>query len=70
MAEDEKLNVKWGNEMGNNEHQNVPRCPTCQSTKVEKISTKSKVGKAVLWGVFAAGSINKIFKCNNCGYKW
>jgi len=50
--------------------QNVPKCPTCQSTKVEKITTKSKVGKALLWGVFAAGSMNKTFKCNNCGYKW
>lgn len=49
---------------------NVPKCPTCQSTQVEKITKGSKVGKALMWGVFALGSINKTFKCNNCGYKW
>lgn len=45
-------------------------CPTCGSTNVEKISGASKVGKAVAYGVLAAGSISKTFHCKNCGYKW
>jgi predicted RNA-binding Zn-ribbon protein involved in translation (DUF1610 family) len=49
---------------------NVPTCPTCGSTNVEKISTSSKVGAAVLVGIFALGKISKTFKCNNCGYQW
>ncbi len=49
---------------------NVPKCPTCSSVNVERISTKSKVGKAIMFGILAAGSIGKTFKCNNCGYKW
>ncbi len=48
----------------------IPKCPTCQSTNVEKISLKSKVGKVVLVGVFAIGKVSKTFKCNACGYQW
>jgi len=49
---------------------NIPKCPTCQSTDVEKISLKSKVGKVALVGVFAIGKVSKTFKCNACGYQW
>ena len=49
---------------------NVPKCPTCGSTHIEKISASSKVGKAVLFGIFAAGAISKTFKCKNCGHQW
>ena len=48
----------------------VPHCPTCGSTNVEKISGASKVGKAVTFGVLAAGSISKTFHCKNCDYRW
>ena len=49
---------------------NVPRCPTCGSAKVRKLSATGKVGKAVLFGIFAAGAISKTFKCNSCGHQW
>jgi predicted RNA-binding Zn-ribbon protein involved in translation (DUF1610 family) len=49
---------------------NLPKCPTCGSTNIRKISASSKVGKAVLFGIFAAGAISKTFKCNKCGYQW
>jgi predicted RNA-binding Zn-ribbon protein involved in translation (DUF1610 family) len=49
---------------------NIPKCPTCGSTNIEKISTSSKVGKAVLFGILAVGAISKTFKCNNCGHRW
>lgn len=48
----------------------VPRCPTCGSKDVKKISGDSKVGKAILFGIFALGAISKTYKCNNCGYQW
>ncbi len=47
-----------------------PKCPTCGSEDIQKISGASKVGKAVLFGVLAVGAISKTFKCNNCGYQW
>jgi len=48
----------------------APKCPTCSSPDVEKISTKSKVMKGIMFGILAAGKISKTFKCNNCGYQW
>ena len=49
---------------------NVPKCPTCGSTNIEKISGANKVTSAVVFGVFSLGHISKTFKCKNCGYKW
>ena len=46
------------------------KCPTCKSTNVEKISTASKVGSALMWGVFAAGKLTKTYQCNECKYRW
>lgn len=48
----------------------TPHCPTCGSNNIEKISGANKVGKAVLFGIFATGSISKTFHCKNCGYRW
>ena len=50
--------------------QNKPKCPICQSTNLSKITTTSKAGKIVLFGIFGAGDIGKTWKCNNCGSKF
>lgn len=49
--------------------ENVPRCPTCNSTKVEKISTTKRWVSTGLFGL-ASSNIGKIMHCKNCGYKW
>jgi len=49
---------------------NIPKCPTCGSTDIQKISDLSKIGKVALVGIFAIGAISKNFKCNNCGNQW
>lgn len=49
---------------------NVPKCPTCNSDKITKISTANKVGSVAFLGVFSLGHISKTFKCDHCGYKW
>ena len=46
-----------------------PRCPTCGSTNIEKISTTSKITGGFLFGVFSS-NVRKTFKCKNCGYRW
>lgn len=46
------------------------KCPTCKSDNVKKISGASKVGSAVMFGVFAMGKLTKTYQCNKCGYKW
>lgn len=49
---------------------NLPKCTACGSTNLTKISTGSKVGKAAMFGIFAAGEMSKTWKCNNCGVKF
>ncbi len=46
-----------------------PKCPTCGSTSIQKISATSKVVGASLFGLFSKTAKSQ-FKCNNCGYKW
>ena len=46
-----------------------PKCPTCQSTDVEKISLTSKVVGGALFGLFSS-NVRKTMHCKNCGYKW
>lgn len=48
---------------------NVPKCPTCQSTNVSKISDLRKVANIAMFGIF--GQTRKCqFECKDCGYKW
>lgn len=48
---------------------NVPKCPTCNSTNIKKISTGERVTSVAMLGLFSK-KINKSFKCKNCGYTW
>ena len=49
--------------------QNTPKCPTCGSTNIEKISTAKKAVGFVAVGVFSS-NFGKTMHCKNCGYKW
>ena len=51
------------------EDDNTLRCPTCNSTKVKKISATSKVVGASMFGLFSKTARSQ-FKCERCGYKW
>lgn len=48
---------------------NTPKCPTCSSHNVKKISGISKVAGAITFGFFSKTAKSQ-FKCNNCGYTW
>ena len=48
---------------------NKPKCPTCNSTNLKKISTTSKVVNTAVFGLFGTKR-HKTFHCNNCGYEW
>ncbi len=48
---------------------NKPKCPTCQSTNIKKVSTTSKVINTAIYGIFGTKRY-KTFHCNNCGYEW
>ena len=51
------------------EQSNIPKCPTCQSTNIRKMSGLESGASIAMWGIFSK-KINKSFKCNNCGYTW
>jgi hypothetical protein len=38
------------------------KCPTCKSTNVQKISTGSKLGSALMWGVLAANKLKSTYR--------
>lgn len=48
---------------------NVPKCPTCQSADIKKISGLSKASSVAMWGIFARKAY-KQWHCNNCGSEW
>lgn len=48
---------------------NIPKCPTCGSTNIEKISVGKKIGGSMLFGIFSSDARNTMH-CKNCGAKW
>lgn len=48
---------------------NLPTCPTCGSTNIEKISAAKKVSGSLLFGIFSS-DIRNSMHCKDCGYKW
>ena len=46
-----------------------PKCPTCGSSNIEKISAGKKVKGSLLFGVFSS-DVRNTMHCKNCGYKW
>lgn len=51
------------------EWQNKPKCPTCGSTNIKKISGTKRFVSTGLFGL-ASSNIGKTMECKNCGYKW
>lgn len=56
-------------EMLKQEQANQPKCPTCGSTNVQKITGLERGISVATLGLFSK-KINKSFKCNHCGYTW
>ena len=77
LSEYERLNMeanratlqKMLNENDNPKQQNTPKCPTCGSTNIEKISTAKKAIGFVAVGIFSS-NFGKTMHCKQCGYKW
>ena len=51
------------------EQKTIPKCPTCQSTKIKKIGSGERAASILTWGLFSK-KIQKTFKCEDCGYMW
>ena len=48
---------------------NVPKCPTCQSTNLRKISDLKRATHGIAFGFISKTAWSQ-FECKNCGYKW
>ena len=50
---------------------NIPQCPICGSTNIDKITLGSRAVKTAVFGV--AGAVDdagKTYRCGNCGSKF
>lgn len=63
-----KANLKQ-QESSKVEEDNRPKCPTCGSTNIEKISLGKKAVGGALFGLFSS-NVRKSMHCKSCGYKW
>lgn len=53
------------------EIKNIPKCPICGSTNINKITVGSRAVKTAVFGVVGAvDDAGKTYKCNNCGSKF
>ena len=48
---------------------NTPKCPTCGSPNIKKISATKRWVSTGLFGL-ASSDVGKTMQCENCGYKW
>lgn len=53
----------------NTQNNNKPKCPTCNSTNLKRVSTTSKVVSVAMWGLLSQKA-KKTWHCNSCGYEW
>lgn len=51
------------------QNDNRPKCPTCGSTNIEKISMTKKAFGGAIFGIFSSDVRNSMH-CKNCGAKW
>lgn len=50
---------------------NIPKCPICGSTNINKITVGSRAFKTAVFGVVGAvDDAGKMYKCGNCGSKF
>lgn len=63
-----KANLKQ-QESSKVEEDTPPKCPTCGSTNIQKISGTKRWLSTGLFGI-ASSDIGKSMVCRSCGYKW
>lgn len=61
--------IEYGFKKEAEEQANIPKCPTCGSTNVEKIGMGKKLFGGAMFGLFSS-DVRKTMHCKSCGYKW
>ena len=69
VEEQNRITDQWYAKRNSQKFGTGPKCPTCGSTNIRKISTGERMVSVGMLGLFSK-KINKSFKCNSCGYTW
>jgi hypothetical protein len=69
VEEQNRITDRWYAKQNAQKFSTGPKCPTCGSTNIRKISTGERMVSVGILGLFSK-KINKSFKCNACGYTW
>lgn len=69
VEEQNRITDRWYAKQNAQKFSTGPKCPTCGSTNIRKISTGERMISVGMLGLFSK-KINKSFKCNSCGYTW
>lgn len=56
-------------EINNPDKNNIPKCPTCNSANIKRISGMKRAFHGYAFGIFSKTAFSQ-FECQNCGYKW
>ena len=51
------------------QQQNIPKCPTCGSTNIKRITTANRAVSVLTLGILS-GKIGKNYECLDCKAKW
>jgi len=65
----EEVENKAKEDMANFGNPHTPKCPTCGSTDLRKVSVGAKAVSVGLFGIFSQ-KVKKTWHCNSCGYEW
>ena len=57
------------NHISSQSQPNIPKCPTCGSTNIKRISVLNRVAHGYAFGLFSKTAHSQ-FCCQNCGYKF
>ena len=66
---EQQQSLKQAQGKQSDESDNHPKCPTCGSTNIEKISVGKKLGGGFLFGIFSS-DVRNTMHCKDCGAKW
>lgn len=64
-----QFKANLGQQESSKVEEDKPKCPTCGSTNIEKISLGKKAVSGALFGLFSS-NVRKSMHCKSCGYKW
>ena len=69
VEEQNRITDQWYAKQNAQKFSTGPKCPTCGSSNIRKISTGERMVSVGMLGLFSK-KISKSFKCNSCGYTW